>query len=148
MAEPAYDYYAPNQAPATPVSPKPKKQPKRNPEMQKATYTMEYASYNQAMAVVKRIVSVFLIFSILAVFIGGTIYSFYAERELSHKIREVQAEYVEVSAHVETLRAEIEAKITASVVADYAENKLGMVKIPESNKVYSGIGTVNGVVNE
>lgn len=148
MAEVAYDYYTGGAAPSMPAEPARRHERKQKPEIKKVRKTVERASYEQHKAVLKRVAKAGCVLLIVSPFVVGSIWSLYTERAQIRKISEMKTEYKEISAMAETLRAQVEAKITASVISDIAENKLGMVKIPESNKVYSDTGSSNGVVND
>lgn len=148
MAEPAYDYnrFYGNAAPETFV--KQKKKTVKKPELKKLRPTAPSATWEQHSAVMKKVASVSVIIAVVAVFFSAALWALFSERQLAHNINDLKEEYNIVHAQLDTLKAGVESKITAAVVADYAETKLGMIKVPDSNKIYSDTGSQNGVINE
>lgn len=92
------------------------------------------------------VLSVILISVLAVALLGSVVYSLDKRNTMYSEVASVNDELVLAKAENVRLQTELESKITAKNVEDYAENVLGMQKIDSSQIKYIEIQT-NDIVN-
>lgn len=87
------------------------------------------------------VISIILIAALAAVLLGTVIYSLDRRNTMYSKVAALNEELIYIKAENVRLQAELESKISAKNVEDYAENVLGMKKIDTSQIKYIEIQT-------
>lgn len=87
------------------------------------------------------VISIILIAALAAVLLGTVIYSLDRRNTMYSRVAALNNELTYVEAENVRLQAELESKISAKNVEDYAENVLGMKKIDSSQIKYIEIQT-------
>lgn len=92
------------------------------------------------------IFSIILISALAAALLGTVVYSFNRRNTMYNQVAALSEELVRAEAENVRLQTELESKISAKNVEEYAETVLGMKKIDSSQIKYIQIQT-NDVVN-
>ncbi|MBQ3139777.1 MAG: cell division protein FtsL [Ruminococcus sp.] len=87
------------------------------------------------------VISIILIAALAAILLGTVIYSLDRRNTMYSKVAALNNELTYAEAENVRLQAELESKISAKNVEDYAENVLGMKKIDSSQIKYIEIQT-------
>ena len=130
------DPYSRNTASPEPVSPEKNEKPEEKPQISMKTKEDKGGS----------IFTIILGSALASVMLGFVVYSYNQSNTVYNKVASKESELDSVQAENVRLQAELENRMSAQNVEEYAENVLGMKKIDSSQRKYIQIQT-DDVVN-